>query len=120
MLGSTDLAPVTPSAFAYDEAALALVVTWADGATHHIPFATLRRACPCAVCHGEMGRPGRFEREPELRPGEDDLVSVDLVGQYAVGAAWRDGHRTGIYSFERLRALGERIGPGPDQPAGAR
>ncbi len=105
-------APPTPTAFAYDEAELALVVTWADGEVHQIPFEELRRACPCAVCQGEMGRPGRFDREPELRPGEADLVTVELVGQYALGAAWRDGHRTGIYTFERLRALGERLSPG--------
>ncbi len=109
MTSSAALARDTPTAFAYDEAALALVVSWADGQEHRIPFAVLRRACPCAVCHGEMGRPGRFDREPELRPGEDQLVTIELVGQYAIGAVWRDGHRTGIYSFERLRALGDRV-----------
>ncbi|HVA22478.1 MAG TPA: DUF971 domain-containing protein [Candidatus Micrarchaeia archaeon] len=112
MVPPAELARPTPSAFAYDERALALVVTWADGPVHRIRFADLRRACPCAVCKGEMGRPGRFDQEPSLRPGEDDLVTIELVGQYAVGAEWRDGHRTGIYSFERLRQLGDRLSTG--------
>jgi len=30
------------------------------------------------------------------------------VGNYAITINWNDGHSTGIYSFERLRAFGER------------
>jgi DUF971 family protein len=30
------------------------------------------------------------------------------VGRYAIGIGWSDGHDTGIYSFERLRALADR------------
>jgi len=110
--------PLTPTAFAYDEAARALRVEWADGAVHRIPFATLRRDCPCAVCRGEMGRPGRFDARPELRPGEDELADIQLVGHYAVSVLWQDGHGTGIHTFERLRALGERVSR-PAGPPGA-
>ena len=39
-----------PIRFDYDEPGRALLVEWADGTTHHIPFGTLRRACPCAAC----------------------------------------------------------------------
>jgi DUF971 family protein len=93
--------------FEYDEPARALVIEWGDGAVHHIPFAALRKACPCAVCKGEMGRPGRFDLRPDLAPGEDELADINLVGLYGMGARWGNGHDTGIYTFEYLRALGE-------------
>lgn len=54
-----------------------------------------------------MGRPGRFAVEPELRPGEDELADMRLVGSYGLTLRWADGHDTGIYTFERLRALGD-------------
>lgn len=96
--------------FDYDEPARALVVEWGDGAVQRIPFATLRTACPCAVCKGEMGRPGRFQVKPALDPGEDELADINLVGLYGLGVRWGNGHDTGIYTFEHLRALGDDAG----------
>jgi DUF971 family protein len=93
--------------FDYDEPARALVVEWADGAVQRILFGALRKACPCAVCKGEMGRPGRFDVRPQLEPGEDDLADINLVGLYGLGVRWGNGHDTGIYTFEYLRALGD-------------
>lgn len=103
----TAVPPPTPVRFDYDEAGHALVVEWSDAATLPIPFAVLRRACPCAVCQGEFGRPGRFAVKPQLDPGEDELADISLVGLYGLNAVWADGHNTGIYTFETLRALGE-------------
>ena len=68
----------------------------------------MRRACPCATCAGELGFRGRFASSPELQPGEDDLADIGLVGAYGLNAMWADGHSTGIYTYERLRDLGER------------
>ena len=99
-----------PLRFDYDEAKRALLIEWGDGTTHRIPFAVLRRACPCAVCAGEMGLPGRFSTQPELAAGEDELADIGLVGAYGLNAVWADAHSTGIYTFERLRELGERAG----------
>jgi DUF971 family protein len=93
--------------FDYDDDARALLVEWGDGAVHRISFPTLRKACPCAVCQGEMGRPGRFQIKPELDEGEDELADINLVGNYGLGARWADGHSTGIYTFDQLRALGD-------------
>ena len=100
-----------PLRFAYDEPGRALLIVWADGTEHHIPFAALRRACPCAVCSGELGAPGRFAGDPDLSPGEDELADIGLVGAYGLNAVWADGHATGIYTFERLRDLGEATAP---------
>ena len=94
-----------PRRFAYDDPCL--LIEWADGAVQRIPYRELRTACPCAVCQGEMGRPGRFQLDPELRPGEDELADIRMVGNYGLGAVWADGHSTGIHTFEQLRALGD-------------
>jgi len=103
-------APLTPVRFDYDEPGRALLIEWSDGVTHRIGFAPLRRACPCAVCQGEMGRPGRFDTRPQLDPGEDELADISLVGLYGLNTVWADGHNTGIYTYETLRELGERAG----------
>jgi prepilin-type processing-associated H-X9-DG protein len=102
-----------PTRFDYDEPARALLIEWDDGAVHRIPFEVLRRACPCAACHGEMGSAGRFAVRPHLEPGEDNLADISLVGSYGLNVVWADGHNTGIYTFERLRELGERVAPSP-------
>lgn len=96
-----------PTRFAYDEPARALLVEWSDGVTQHIPFGTLRRACPCAACQGEAGYAGRFATDPVLHQGEDELADISLVGAYGLNAVWADGHSTGIYTFDHLRRLGE-------------
>ena len=33
------------------------------------------------------------------------LDRVEIVGNYALGMFWTDGHDTGIYSFHRLRDM---------------
>ena len=101
----SDLTP-RPARFDYDEPARALLIEWSDGPTRRIPFDVLRRACPCAACRGEGGLAGRFAVEPGLRPGEDELADISLVGAYGLNVVWADGHNTGIYTFERLRELG--------------
>lgn len=96
-----------PARFDYDEPARSLVIEWDDQVVHRIRFDILRRACPCAACHGELGSSGRFVVRPDLEPGEDDLADISLVGAYGLNVVWNDGHNTGIYTYERLRELGE-------------
>jgi ATP-binding protein involved in chromosome partitioning len=37
--------------------------------------------------------------------------AITSTGNYAITIDWNDGHSTGIYSFEHLRALGDRSAP---------
>ena len=82
-----------------------LLVRWADG--HESPFGWeyLRWRCPCAECSGEMGSPGKLRSLPMFRPGQTDMVDVNLTGRYAVTPTWGDGHALGIYTFRMLRAI---------------
>jgi DUF971 family protein len=40
-------------------------------------------------------------------------IRVQGVGRYALQIAWSDGHDTGIYTFEHLRELHERLAERP-------
>jgi len=82
-----------------------LSVLWEDGKQGHFDVRDLRLACPCALCVEEMSG------KPLLDPGKirPDVAPVTLtsVGSYGLTIKWNDGHSTGIYSFENLRAVAE-------------
>jgi ATP-binding protein involved in chromosome partitioning len=82
-----------------------LSVLWADGRQGHFDVRDLRLACPCALCVEEMsGKPllDPSKVRPDIAP-----VTITSVGSYGLTIKWNDGHSTGIYSFESLRALAE-------------
>jgi len=82
-----------------------LSVLWEDGQQGNFDVRDLRLACPCALCVEEMsGRPllDPSKVRPDIAP-----VTLNNVGSYGLAIKWSDGHSTGIYSFENLRALSE-------------
>lgn len=90
-----------------------LAISWSDGATRHYPTPYLRAHCPCALCsEGDETPESIHSRSAGVR-----VVAVQPVGQYALQIGFSDGHRTGIYTFARLRALGfdEGKAPKPEQ-----
>ena len=74
---------------------------WEDDHVSRYRARDLRIACRCATCIEEMT--GR----PLLDPGKvaEEIVASDisLIGQYAIGIQFSDGHMTGIYNFRDLR-----------------
>lgn len=82
-----------------------LVIPWSDESTTVIPYRELRLACGCALCVDELtGKPLLdASKVPEV-VGVKDCWEVGL---YGIQIAWTDGHRTGIYTWERLRELGK-------------
>lgn len=82
-----------------------LLIEWRQGGGElFYPARDLRLACPCAACIEEMT--GRPLLEPGAVPADIRPVSIALVGTYGLRIVWSDGHGTGIYTFERLRAGG--------------
>ena len=67
------------------------------------PALMLRLACPCAACVDEMT--GRPLLDPTRVPTDVQPVALELVGGYGIRVRWSDGHSTGIYTFELLRAI---------------
>jgi DUF971 family protein len=84
-----------------------LAIKWDDGGESFIPLEKLRRHCPCAGCQGEMDILGHQYKNPEqkLTAAAFQLVRITGVGGYAIQPVWRDGHATGIFSFDYLRQL---------------
>ncbi|MDQ3426247.1 MAG: DUF971 domain-containing protein [Gemmatimonadota bacterium] len=80
-----------------------LLIEW-DDAGHQGWYTAreLRLACPCAACVEEMT--GRPLLQPAAVPADVRPVSLALVGAYGLKVQWSDGHSTGIYTFEQLRA----------------
>ena len=82
-----------------------LKVKWNDGHQGFSDFLTLRWNCPCAGCRGEMGTPGRLDFIKRLEPDEYAMERLEAVGLYALKPVWKDGHETGLYTYEHLRDL---------------
>lgn len=83
-----------------------LSIEWPDGFSGVITLERLREECPCAMCKGEsiMGEVV-FPGMKMLKPGMNELQSLTPVGNYGIQAQWKDGHATGIYTWEALREI---------------
>jgi DUF971 family protein len=86
-----------------------LSVEWNDGHRSTYTWQHLRKACPCATCREEQTKPpdpfriltaAELAPKPPLKP-----VAMTPVGHYAYKITWNDGHDSGIYTLESLRAL---------------
>ncbi len=78
-------------------------VKWQDGHESVYPARTLRMSCPCAGCVDEVT--GERVVIASSVPADVKPLGIQLVGRYAITIQWSDGHHTGIYAFDRLRAM---------------
>lgn len=76
-------------------------LTWSDGHSGDVPYDLVRGYCPCAGCQGHGN--GVITFIAPTKPTKP--TSIAPVGNYAVSIAWSDGHATGIYRFDYLRAM---------------
>ncbi len=89
-----------------------LTLTWPDSPACTITLKKLRDECPCAGCRGEniLGKVYKPTLLPTFTPGMYEVKGIDPVGSYGVQITWKDGHGTGIYSWEYLHLLSESRG----------
>jgi ATP-binding protein involved in chromosome partitioning len=78
-------------------------IRWSDGHQSRYAYRDLRLACPCAMCVDEWT--GQPRIDPKMIPSDVRAVDLKTVGRYALQFNWSDGHSTGIYAFDKLRAL---------------
>jgi DUF971 family protein len=90
-----------------------LLIEWSDGRKREYTFGELRSACPCASCREKRSAP---PPPPSLLPVLStaeaqplSILEMNPVGNYAYSIHFSDGHNTGIYTLELLRALGREI-----------
>lgn len=84
-----------------------VTIEWADGHQSRYELQYLRDRCPCAMC----GRAEKKSAAPQLSnplplyKARARIQDVEQVGHYALRFFWNDGHSTGIYSYDHLRAI---------------
>ena len=96
-----------------------LLIKWDDDEESEISLKYLRDECPCAVCKGETVlmktyRPAKKETNPDMYK----LTDIKTVGGYAIEIKWKDGHNTGIYTWNNLRQLAKDESSGKRQDYG--
>ena len=98
---------VSPTSFLLDEEHRILYLSWDDEHESLHNWETLRWACPCAHCAGEGGIPGVLASKQSLSNEETTLINIEPVGRYGLTPIWEDGHKTGIFTYEKLREICE-------------
>lgn len=94
-----------------------LVIKWDDDTESDINIRYLRDECPCANCKGETILLKTF-LPPKLNFPNPDMYrikDIQTVGGYAIQITWKDGHNTGIYTFEYLKQLDKDQSSGTSQ-----
>jgi DUF971 family protein len=112
-----------PAEILLDREQRALSITWKDGHRSVYAFDDLRRDCPCASCDETRKKPPartglQVISGPVVKRGEAQVTDYRAIGWYALSFTWNDGHDTGIYSYEFLRArcACEQCRPGGRRP----
>lgn len=84
-----------------------LEIIWADGHKSVYSLFGLRKNCPCVMCRGGHSEMGKFDMnlffvEPLQR---FEIRDIETVGNHALKISWDDGHNTGMYRWNLLRAM---------------
>jgi len=96
-----------------------LEIDWSDGVRHRLRWSVLREECPCAHCRARQLEPPPLFRvltEEEAQPVR--ATAVKPLGNYAYQIHFNDGHDTGIYTLDYLRALGNELASGTQPEPG--
>ena len=88
-----------------------VAIRWNDSHESFLSFATLRAASPSAEVKGERDIFGHhYGGEVPRNFVGVEVTNWERIGNYAIRFEFSDGHRTGLYSYELLRQLGEAPG----------
>ncbi|MBZ0199522.1 MAG: DUF971 domain-containing protein [Ignavibacteriaceae bacterium] len=83
-----------------------LNIKWNNDTENQIALKYLRDECPCATCKGETVLLKTYR--PAVKNINENsylIKNIEQVGGYAIQITWKDGHNTGIYSWEYLQTL---------------
>lgn len=96
---------------------LDLKITYEDQSDFVVAYDDLRHACPCAKCsplRNQDESSKTLRRQVEALPNEKPKIRK--VGNYALGFEWIAGCSSGIYRFERIWLLANRLDPDNGKP----
>ncbi|HZW39078.1 MAG TPA: DUF971 domain-containing protein [Ignavibacteriaceae bacterium] len=86
-----------------------LVIKWDNSTESKISIKYLRDECPCANCKGETILLKTY-RPPKVKisvPEAYQINEIKPVGTYAIQVSFKDGHNTGIYTWDYLLKLAD-------------
>ncbi len=100
-----------PTQIKQDSTKKELRIIWDDGHISVLSIKLLRDECPCAGCKGEVlfGKVYKPSTISVYQEGMYKIESLTSVGQYAIQIRWKDGHDTGIYSWDYLQGLEDDV-----------
>lgn len=87
-----------------------LELIWTSDDVSRIPFRAIRQDCRCAACVDEFTGRQVLDRDSvaeSIRP-ED----VALTGNYALKIRWSDSHDSGLFTWDHLRSIADRLAAG--------
>ena len=86
-----------------------LRILWSDGRESFYPVGHLRRWSPSAEARETRDQlkanPLAVLPSGSTSTGDLTAETIEMVGNYAVRITFSDGHRTGLYSWDWLRAI---------------
>ena len=86
------------------QASKKLDVTFDNGKTFCFGCHFLRAHSPSAEVRGHSNYSGPDAADPEV-----NIQAIEPVGHYGIRLVFDDAHATGIYTFDYLYALGEKL-----------
>lgn len=88
-----------------------LKIIWNDNSSTEIKITKLRDECPCVNCKGESVILENYIplKKPFKPSGYYEIEKIEKVGNYAIQIYWKDGHNTGIYSWDYLGEISDLI-----------
>ncbi len=83
-----------------------IAISWSDGRESFFSFERLRALSPSAETQGERDILGVVHGGAERNSRYEGVVVLGwkLVGNYAIRFAFSDGHSSGLYAYDYLRA----------------
>lgn len=88
-----------------------LTIVWDNDKRTDFPLKFLRDESPDAGNKGETILWQHYEpldQGPD-KPGKYEVENIEMVGNYAINIKWKDGNDYGIYSWDLLEKLAERL-----------
>lgn len=96
---------MNPWALINDPATGVLTIHWDDGAKQQLRASFLRQQCQCATCSSLRNR-----RNESIATGESlRITEIAPVGNYAMQLIFSDGHARGIFPWQFLRQLRDKL-----------
>ena len=94
---------MTPKTIKIGPSKMDLQLSYENGATLVIPSSFLRKFSPSAENKNNLNSEN-LEKFYDI-----SIFRLESVGNYAIRVHFSDGHSTGIYSWEYLFSLGEKL-----------